>query len=427
MKTLSEAYIKKVEAPPKGNRLVFDDHKDAPRGFGLRITSAGGKAFILRYRPKESGRDRLLTIGQWPTWSLSAARERAGKYKRETDGGADILEDRRRERQRPLLEGLVEDYCTSITDKLASGPQIKSALTRYLVTGIGANTKFSDIRRSDVRGVVESLAQKHPRQAALLLIYTKGLFAWAEDTEKIDANPVATLKPGKVDKAMSNKNFVRARCLDDDELLKFWSEAETCGIHRLTAMALKMILITGQRPGEVAGMHTREIKGGVWTIPAERRGKTNTAHVVPLTDTAIEIIEAAKAEVRRLTKRRGQKPAGFIFETRPGNSPAVNALDRAVNRFADKLGNKNTTQWGHWRPHDLRRTCRTGLSAAGVNDLIAELTIGHTRKGIAAVYDLHKYDTEKRRALKSWERRLLKITAGGGGKDSNVVSAKFGR
>jgi integrase len=426
MPTLSEDHIKKAEKPEKGNRLVFDDHKDAPRGFGLRITSAGGKAFILRYRPKASGRDRLMTIGQWPTWSLSAARAKAGEFKREIDGGKDILEDRRLERQRPLLEGVVEEYCETVTDSLVSGPQIKSALTRYLVAGIGASTKFSDIRRSDVRGVVEDLAKKHPRQAALLLTYTKGLFAWAEDKEKIDVNPVATLKPGKIDKAMSNRNFVRGRCLDDNEIKALWTKVETCGMHRLTALALKLVLVTGQRPGEVAGMRWSEVKGSTWTIPETRRGKTATAHVVPLTDTALEVLMGAKAEVLRLTKRRGRKPSGYVFETRPGNSPAVNAIDRAVKRFAADLGNKDAEKWGHWTPHDLRRTCRTGLSAAGVGEVIAELTIGHTRKGIAAVYDLHRYDMEKRHALEVWERRLKQILAGEQ-LSSNVISATFGR
>ena len=173
-------------------------------------------------------------------------------------------------------------------------------------------------------------------------------------------------------------------------------------------------------------MRWSEVRGNTWTIPETRRGKTGTAHVVPLTGTALEVLKAAKAEVKRLTKRRGRKPAGYIFETRPGKSPAVNSIDRAVSRFSTALGNKDAEKWGHWTPHDLRRTCRTGLSAAGVGEVIAELTIGHTRKGIAAVYDLHRYDAEKRQALEAWERRLLRILAGEQ-LSGNVISASFDR
>jgi hypothetical protein len=63
MATLSDGRagtIAKAEMPPKGQRLVFDDHRESPRGFGLRITSAGGKAFIIRYTV--DGRKRLKPI-----------------------------------------------------------------------------------------------------------------------------------------------------------------------------------------------------------------------------------------------------------------------------------------------------------------------------------------------------------------------------
>jgi integrase len=88
------------------------------------------------------------------------------------------------------------------------------------------------------------------------------------------------------------------------------------GLHLLTALALKLVLVTGQRPGEVAGMHRDEIKGRVWTIPASRRAKTETAQSVYLGDTALAIIAAAKAEVDRLQKREERAvERGFIFET----------------------------------------------------------------------------------------------------------------
>lgn len=409
MPTLSESNIKSLERPDKGSRIYFDDHRASPKGFGVKVAASGTVSFVLRYFAKDTGRDRLVSIGKAPTWTLAAARSKAIEYKRLTDSGADILENRRRERAQPLLASVTNTYCQKMTDQLKSGSAIRSVLERYLVEGIGKNTKFADIRRTEVRDVIDSLSKKHPRQAALLLTYIKALFAWAEDEEIITANPVATLKPAKIDKAMSPKNFQRGRVLNDVEIKEFWNKVESVGLHRLTALCLKLILVTGQRPGEVAGLHIDELSGDLWTIPDTRRGKTQTALTVPLTKTAKQIIRDAQNEIERLSKRRGNKTAGYIFETRPGNSPAVNALDRAVKRFVAALGNKNAERWGHWTPHDLRRTCRTGLAAAGVSEIVAELTIGHTRKGIAGTYDLHRYDAEKRLALEAWERRLLSI------------------
>jgi integrase len=62
-----------------------------------------------------------------------------------------------------------------------------------------------------------------------------------------------------------------------------------------------------------------------------------------------------------------------------------------------------------WTNHDLRRTVRTRLSALGVSDTVAELVIAHRQKGVRKIYDLHRYDAEKRAALERWERALLAI------------------
>ena len=417
MPTLSEDFIKKSEPPEKGRRLIFDDHKDAPRGFGIRITPSGTKAFVLRYRSRE-GKDRLLTIGEWGTWSLAAARKEANTHRQEIDRGGDILEQRREERAELTVANVVDRYCRANVDKLASGPAVRALLNNHLLPVLGKK-KITKIGRRDLIAVVEGLAAEKPRQAGKLLAYVKLVFAYAEDREIIEGNPVATLKASKIGQNLTSRS--RGRVLDADEIKALWENAEGCGMHRLTALALKLILVTGQRPGEVAGMRWSEIDGSLWTIPAERRGKTGTAQVVPLTKTALDLLDGAKGEVARLAMRRKREPTGIVFETRPGSTPAVNALDRAVKRFADALGNKDAETWGHWRPHDLRRTMRTGLSAAGISDVVAELTIGHTRKGIAAVYDLHRYDREKRAALEAWERRLLQIIKGGP-TEGNIVS-----
>ena len=192
-------------------------------------------------------------------------------------------------------------------------------------------------------------------------------------------------------------------------------------MHRLTALALKLVLVTGQRPGEVAGMHESEISGRTWTIPASRRGKTSTDHDVYLTDAALGIIADAKAEVARLQKRREEPPAGFIFETGPG-APLTNAaMARAVERCRAALGNKATAK-GHWTPHDLRRSMRTGLSAEKVRPDIAELTIGHVKRGMLRVYDQHEFEDERRAALEAWERRLLALVDGRDPRTTNVVA-----
>ena len=406
----SVLYLGEVEPPAKGQQFYFDDHRDAPRGFGLRVTTAGGRAFILQYTVE--GKQRRQTIGSPPIWTLEAARAEAGRLRREIDQGADPLGDRRKRRKEPIIAEIAEEWLDKAASGLKSEPAIRGYLLNDLVPAIG-NMKVSDVRRRHVIDVVEKKAERTPRAAAQLLLYARRLMDYATDRDIIAANPLAGLKPGAITvkgKRDPLRPKVRERILDAEEIRSFWTRAEAGGLHRLTALALKMVLVTGQRPGEVAGMHVDEIDGRTWTIPADRRGKTESKHDVHLTDAALQIIKEAKAEIERLQERRTDPWAGYIFEARP-SAPVTNAaLARAVERAREGLGNKPVG--GHWTPHDLRRTMRTGLSAAKVRPDIAELAIGHTKRGITAVYDRHGFEPERRAALEAWELRLLAILDG---------------
>jgi len=406
MAALSDKLVNEIEAPAKGRKMIFDDHKDAPKGFGLRVTVKRKRAFVLRYNSQ--GKDRLMTIGEYPTWTLAAARKKAGELRREIDGGTDILEKRREQRAELTVAEVIEKFCKAHADKLASGPAIRGALAKHLKPALGEK-RITDVRRRDVIAVVEALAQEKGRQAALLLTYTKQMFAWCEDREIIEANPVATLKAQKVAKELSPKS--RARILTDDEIRGLWDcKAAPEGMHAATLLVLQFILVTGQRPGEVCAARLSEIQGRVWTIPAEHRGKTDDDHSVPLTDSALALIQRAAGDE-------------YLFERYKGRPIDVNALSKAVRRCGDALGNGGDKST-RWRPHDLRRTMRTGLAAAGVSETVAETTIGHVRKGIAGVYDRHRYDAEKRAALEAWERRLLAIASGESADNPKVVAIR---
>jgi integrase len=400
--------IAKAESPATGARFIFDDHRDAPRGFGLRITKAGGRAFVLQYTV--DGVQRRKTIGEWPLWTLEAARVEAARLRREIDRGADPLADARRRKREPTVSQLAAEWLDRHATGLRSEADIRALIGGDLVKAIG-QMKVADVRRRDVIEAIEVKAARAPRSAAILLTYARRLLDYATDRDLIPANPLAGLKPSAITvKGKRNplSPKVRGRVLDNDEMRGLWAIAET-GLHRLTVLALKLVLVTGQRPGEVAGIHRDEITGRIWTIPANRRGKTVTAHSVHLTDTALGIIAEARGELERLHRRRLAPWGGFIFETAPGRPISTGALCKAVAReFADFRA-KRVDPWGRWTPHDLRRTMRTGLSACKVRPDIAEMTIGHSKQGIVAVYDQHGFETERRAALEAWEARLLSI------------------
>lgn len=398
--------IAKAQPPEKGQRFIFDDHRDAPRGFGLRITAAGGKAFILKYNV--DGRQRRKTIGAWPTWSLVAARDKARELVQQIDGGTDPLDEERRRRVESTVEAAVEDWLNRYVDGLTSAKAIEGYFRRDVIPVIGPR-KLTDVTRRDLIDIIEDKAKSTPVAARHLLAYLKSFFTWCMDREMVDLSPADAIRPKSIT-VKGKKNVLkpkkRKRVLSDDEIRAFWQS--DC-FHPLTGLALKLILVTGQRPGEIAGMHQSEIDGELWTIPAERRGKTESEHVIGLTPMALELIDQAQAEVERLSKRRKASPAGFVFESRAGKPLAVDALSKAVARHRETVSNDADPKFGHWTPHDLRRTCRTGMAICGVADEIGERVIGHVSDAMVETYNQAGYIDEKRDALATWNRHLQKI------------------
>jgi integrase len=194
------------------------------------------------------------------------------------------------------------------------------------------------------------------------------------------------------------KEKSRDRVLNDDEIEKFWRVLEDPEVvmHRQTRLVLKMILLTGQRPGEVAGMTWDEIEDDMWTIP-ETRAKNREPHSVPLCSMALDIIEQAGALSYN---------SEFVFWSpfKNGKPVTVSSVAYSLRRNRDKIKIQP-----HFTPHDLRRTLRTRLAELGISDIVAERVLGHKLQGVLAVYNRHHYDTEKRAALQAWEDKLIRI------------------
>ena len=188
----------------------------------------------------------------------------------------------------------------------------------------------------------------------------------------------------------------RQRVLSDVELASLWRASETVGYPY--GPLYKLLLLTGARKNEVAGMKWSELDltKRVWTVPPERF-KSNASHLVPLTDQAVEIIK----HIPRFTE------GDHLFSTTYGKKP-ISGFSKGKARV-DKLIKEDIGKSPPWVIHDIRRTVRTRLASLRVSDLVAEMVIGHGRKGIQRVYDQHTYEDEMRDALKLWTSRLRSI------------------
>jgi integrase len=164
-------------------------------------------------------------------------------------------------------------------------------------------------------------------------------------------------------------------------------------------------MLTGQRRSEVAEARWAEfdLAKKLWALPAERM-KASAAHVVPLSDDVLAILQS-------LPKfERGDYAFSMTFGAKPVNGfdKAKKRLDAEMLRMLREDDPKATPP--DFVVHDLRRTVRTGLSAIpNISDLVRELVIGHTKPGLHKVYDQYAYLEEKRFALTAWSARLRSI------------------
>src|SRR6202162_6377750 len=153
---LSEATIKRLPVPAAGNRVTYFagamiQGAKAPRGFGIRVTASGARAFILNYRLR--GREHRFTIGAWPDWTALRAVREARSLRQRVDRGEDPLKDRAPIPATKSVSSVIDDFMTRyVRNKerpLRSADQIQSAFERLVKPHIGKLGVY-ELRRSHV-------------------------------------------------------------------------------------------------------------------------------------------------------------------------------------------------------------------------------------------------------------------------------------
>jgi integrase len=264
--------------------------------------------------------------------------------------------------------------------------------------------EINAVRRKHAVAFIERIAATVPASALNTMKLCRQMFKYAYRMEWAEIQPfneITESVPRIAPKADE-------RHPDDDEVVRAWREITYSASSLYVKRALKLVLVTAQRPGEVSQMHRDQIKGRWWTIPAEV-AKNRREHRVYLTDTALELIGDG---------------AGYIFPSDKGKQPFLsgNTLSQAINRGypakeepkpvgeqSIKASKNQYFGMKPWSPQDLRRTARTNMARVGVIDEIAEEVVNHKKSGIVGVYNKYRYDKEKEVALKKWEQLLLEI------------------
>jgi integrase len=212
--------------------------------------------------------------------------------------------------------------------------------------------------------------------------------------------------------------------LSDDEIAEIWRAAGK--VAAPYGAIVRLLMLTGQRRGEVAGINWRELPDDLaaWTIPGGRT-KNGAAHVVPLSESARALLRATLPEdtteaARAIGERRAAAALalpGALGTPFAGWSKAKAALDKTITEARTKAAATGATAAPlvPWSEHDLRRTVATGLQRLGVRLEVTEAVLNHisgSRGGIAGVYQRHDWASEKRAALDAWAAHVTAAVAG---------------
>ena len=394
---LTATYIAALRPAPAGQRT---DHWDTlVPGFGVRVTDRGAKSYVLYARFPPSRKPARRALGSATRLNLAAARQMARAWLDLIAQGKDPAALARegqlaaQRSQRTTFAVVAEDWLRTVV----IGRQRKAAEvvrdTRRLLIAAWGSKPITEITARDVRDLIAPLTRT-PGQARNTLGYVKRLFAWATAQDYgLETSPAEKL----LRKDLIGTQAIRQRVLTAAELRALWQASVKLGYPY--GPLVQMLALTGQRKSEVAEAHWSEfdLPQKIWTVPAARM-KGNAAHVVPLTDDVIEILQGLPRF------RKGD----YVFSATYGSKP-VNGFSKYKARLDKAMATELGGQADHFVIHDIRRTMRTGLSALPIPDNVRELVIAHARPGLHKVYDQHSYINEKRHALELWAARLCNI------------------
>ena len=418
--------------------FIWDDGCKAPlttvKGFGLKVTPAGGKVYVFHYRLARPGvaeqtPPRKYMIGKHGALTPDQARARATELAGMVAQGIDprqveldtfAAEDnaKQAEAERARLDAdlafekvasrWLEHY--EIGHRPRSYGQAKLVIDKHLTPKLRGKP-LPSITRADLQAIIDGIPARQLATRRTVYAYASIFWGWALQRGDVAESPLAAMGKPQAPKA-------RDRVLTDAELAVVWHATET--IREPLGAFYRVLLLTGQRREEVAAMTWAELDraSATWIIPADR-AKNGVAHIVPLAPAVVEELDRLalarqlKAEDAEPDAKRWPKIGPVMTFTGGVSLSCFSQAKRLLDAEVLKV-RKDAGPMDHWRVHDLRRTMATGFQRLGVRFEVTEATLNHVsgaKGGVAGIYQKHDWKEEKRTALEAWARHVAAIIA----------------
>lgn len=382
-----------VEAVKVETRTDYWD--DMVRGLVLRVSPSGVKSWTVVYSRESDGSKQRVTIGKFPAITLEKARAKALAALSAVAEGKDPAGDKRTRREAMTVRELGALYVDKHAKRNKKTWTEDLRLLKVEVYPEIGDMKALTVKRRDLLDIIEAKADAgYVAQSTQILAVIRKMFNWAVENDYLETSPATGIKP-------RGKAVRRDRVLSDAEVRTIWNALHGAALRPGTADIFRLLFLTGQRSGEVAGMRRGEIdeERSTWTITGSR-AKNGLTHVVPLSAAALVI-------VRERLDAAGEEPDAPLF-TRIGQPIESNAVAQAARLKLQVTGEQ-------WTPHDIRRTVATGMAGQGIAPHVIEAVLNHIsgfRAGVAGIYNRNQYEPEKRRALDMWAARLDAVVNG---------------
>jgi integrase len=386
-KKLTELSVRKARPG-----LTWDTHQ---HGLVLRVRPSGNKSWYAVH--SRHGRPRWLALGSAKAIELSDARMLAAEAMLAVARGHDPAAEKKAERGVGTFAELHERYLEGHAKKYNKSWQQADALIRRHALPKWGKLHASAITRGDIKQMMTRI--EAPITANQTLAAVSAIFTWGVREEIVTANPCKLVE--------RNPTQSRERVLADSEVSLFWKALDDVDPTR--AAALKMILLTGQRPGEVAHMRREHIVDGWWTMPGAPTDtwpgtKNAESHRVWIPGPALALIG-------------NDREPGFVFAGLRGGP--VTGLDGAMRDVCRALDVDRAT------PHDLRRTHGSTITGLGLGRDAMNRVQNHKEGGVTDTYDRHGYADENKRVMEAVAAKIMALIEGRS--DAKIVHVPFGR
>lgn len=393
---LNDILLKRLK-PQERTFVVWDT---AQRGLAVMVQTTGYKSWKCVY--PFHGRPRWYHIGAVDAVGLADARKLASRVMFQVAEGKDPLAERKAQRSKGTFEELATQYVEQYAKrKNRSWQQADALVRRHLIPRWG-KLKAADVSRSDVKAMMTRIDA--PIVANQTLAAASAIFAWAIREEIVKTNPCHLVE--------RNATKSRERVLSESEIPKFWTAFDSAGL--IESSALKLILLTGQRPGEVTHMRHEHIVDGWWELPGAPVPALNWPGTKNGATHRVWLSKPAQAIIAEIHGTNGLVLAG-------ARGGAVSNLDAAMRTICAELGVAEKVT-----PHDLRRTFSTKVTGLGFGKDAMNRVTNHREGGIASVYDRHHYADENKRVMEAVATKIMSLVEGGP-VVSNVVKLQAAR